>query len=40
MSVSGNLSLIHKEHKYIRVYTGLEDAAYLIKDLEGALGKI
>ncbi|MBK6828503.1 MAG: PLP-dependent transferase [Chitinophagaceae bacterium] len=30
----------NKEHKYIRVYTGLEDAAYLIKDLEGALGKI
>lgn len=30
----------NKEHKYIRVYTGLEDADYLIKDLEGALEKI
>jgi cystathionine beta-lyase/cystathionine gamma-synthase len=30
----------NKEHKYIRVYTGLEEAAYLIADLEQALGKI
>lgn len=30
----------NKEHKYIRVYTGLEDADYLIKDLEVALEKI
>lgn len=30
----------NKEHKYIRVYTGLEDADYLIRDLEGALEKI
>lgn len=29
-----------KEHKYIRVYTGLEEAGYLIGDLEQALGKI
>ena len=30
----------NKEHKYIRVYTGLEEAGYLIADLEQALGKI
>lgn len=30
----------NKEHQYIRVYTGLEDAGYLIGDLEQALGKI
>jgi cystathionine beta-lyase/cystathionine gamma-synthase len=30
----------NKEHKYIRVYTGLEDADYLIRDLEAALEKI
>lgn len=30
----------NKEHKYIRVYTGLEDAGYLIRDLEGALDRI
>ncbi len=30
----------NKEHKYIRVYTGLEEAGYLIGDLEQALGKI
>lgn len=29
----------NKEHKYIRVYTGLEEAGYLIADLEQALGK-
>ena len=27
------------EHRYIRLYVGLEDADYLIKDLEQALGK-
>jgi cystathionine beta-lyase/cystathionine gamma-synthase len=28
------------EHRYVRLYTGLEDAAYLIADLEQALEKI
>lgn len=28
------------EHRYVRVYTGLEDPAYLIRDLEQALEKI
>jgi cystathionine beta-lyase/cystathionine gamma-synthase len=28
------------EHRYVRMYTGLEDAAYLIKDLEQALAAI
>lgn len=29
----------NEEHRFIRLYTGLEDAAYLIKDLEQALEK-
>lgn len=29
----------NEEHQYIRIYTGLEDADYLIKDLEQALEK-
>ena len=28
------------EHQYIRLYTGLEDASYLINDLSQALEKI
>lgn len=28
------------EHQYIRMYTGLEEPSYLIKDLEQALGKL
>ena len=28
------------EHRYIRLYVGLEDAGYLVKDLEQALGMI
>lgn len=28
------------EHQYIRLYTGLEDASYLIKDLEQSLDKL
>ena len=28
------------EHRYIRIYVGLEEADYLIKDLEQALAKI
>jgi cystathionine beta-lyase/cystathionine gamma-synthase len=28
------------EHQYIRMYSGLEDASYLIADLEQALSKI
>jgi cystathionine beta-lyase/cystathionine gamma-synthase len=30
----------NKEHRYIRMYVGLEEPEYLIKDLEQALGKI
>jgi cystathionine beta-lyase/cystathionine gamma-synthase len=30
----------NEEHQYIRLYCGLEDADYLIRDLEEALGKI
>jgi cystathionine beta-lyase/cystathionine gamma-synthase len=30
----------NKEHSYIRMYVGLEDAPYLIADLEHALVKI
>lgn len=30
----------NKEHRYIRMYTGLEEEAYLISDLEQALEKI
>ncbi len=30
----------NKEHRYIRIYTGLEEPAYLISDLEQALEKI
>ena len=26
------------EHKYIRLYVGLEEASYLVKDLDQALG--
>jgi len=30
----------NKEHRYIRMYVGLEDAAYLVADLEQALAEI
>jgi cystathionine beta-lyase/cystathionine gamma-synthase len=30
----------NKEHRYVRLYIGLEEPEYLIKDLEQALGKI
>lgn len=30
----------NEEHRYVRIYTGLEDPAYLIKDLEQALENI
>jgi len=30
----------NKEHRYVRLYVGLEDADYLIKDLDQALSKI
>ena len=30
----------NKDHRMMRLYVGLEEAEYLIKDLEGALGKI
>jgi cystathionine beta-lyase/cystathionine gamma-synthase len=29
----------NREHRYLRLYTGLEDAQYLIKDLDQALNK-
>ena len=28
----------NEQHQYIRIYVGLEDASYLIGDLEQALG--
>ena len=30
----------NKEHRYVRMYVGLEDPAYLIADLEQALDKM
>jgi cystathionine beta-lyase/cystathionine gamma-synthase len=33
----GDFNAANKEHRYIRMYVGLEDAEYLIKDLEEAL---
>jgi cystathionine beta-lyase/cystathionine gamma-synthase len=30
----------NREHRYVRLYVGLEDAGYLVKDLEQALEKI
>ncbi len=36
----GEFNPAHKEHRYIRMYVGLEDAGYLIDDLEQALEKI
>ena len=30
----------NKEHRYVRMYVGLEEPAYLISDLEQALAKI
>jgi cystathionine beta-lyase/cystathionine gamma-synthase len=30
----------NKEHRYVRLYVGLEEAGYLIKDLEQALEKV
>jgi len=30
----------NEQHQYIRLYTGLEEPAYLIKDLEQALDKV
>lgn len=30
----------NREHRYVRMYAGLEEAGYLIKDLEQALEKI
>jgi len=29
----------NKEHRYVRMYVGLEDSEYLINDLAGALDK-
>ncbi|MBC7873134.1 MAG: aminotransferase class I/II-fold pyridoxal phosphate-dependent enzyme, partial [Ferruginibacter sp.] len=36
----GDFDPSNREHRYIRMYTGLEDPAYLIADLEQALAKI
>jgi cystathionine beta-lyase/cystathionine gamma-synthase len=30
----------NKEHRYVRLYVGLEEAGYLVKDLEQALKKL
>jgi cystathionine beta-lyase/cystathionine gamma-synthase len=30
----------NREHRYVRMYAGLEDAGYLIADLEQALGQM
>jgi cystathionine beta-lyase/cystathionine gamma-synthase len=37
---SGEFDLANKEHRYIRMYVGLEDAEYLIKDLDQALAVV
>ncbi|MGN6163900.1 MAG: PLP-dependent transferase, partial [Flavisolibacter sp.] len=36
----GDFNASNIEHQYIRMYTGLEDPAYLIADLEQALAKV
>lgn len=36
----GEFDPANKEHRYIRMYAGLEDAAYLIEDLSQALNKV
>lgn len=36
----GDFDPANTEHRFIRMYAGLEDADYLIKDLEQALAKI
>jgi cystathionine beta-lyase/cystathionine gamma-synthase len=36
----GDFDPVNKEHRYIRMYVGLEDTQYLIKDLEQALATI
>jgi len=36
----GEFNAANKEHRYVRVYVGLEDAAYLINDLSQALEKM
>ena len=37
---AGDFDLFNKEHRYVRLYTGLEDAAYLINDLDRSLDKM
>jgi len=37
---AGEFNASNKEHRYMRLYVGLEDAAYLINDLEQALSKM
>jgi len=36
----GDFDPANKEHRYIRMYVGLEEPSYLISDLEQALAKI
>jgi cystathionine beta-lyase/cystathionine gamma-synthase len=36
----GEFDPTNKEHRYIRIYVGLEDAEYLVKDLDQALNTI
>ena len=35
-----NIARVQIEHRYVRMYVGLEEASYLVADLEQALGKI
>jgi len=37
---AGEFNASNKEHRYVRLYVGLEDAAYLINDLQQALEKL
>ncbi len=37
---SADFDPLNKEHRYVRLYIGLEESAYLINDLEQALDKI
>ncbi len=36
----GDFNPVNREHRYIRMYVGLEDASYLIADLEQALAQL
>jgi len=36
----GDFDPVNREHRYVRMYVGLEEPAYLIADLEQALNKM